>query len=108
MTQANVKLVDTDGSDLGPIIGNSNDGGSILLVIASNVAAGPDQECRSCMLWTPANDVAMKIDKEETAAEASDFLLLQNILFPIPVSNLKYLRFHGGTDASKIYVLWRN
>jgi hypothetical protein len=106
--QTNAKLVDNDGSDLRPIIGNSDDGGIEVLTIATNVANGSDIECRSCLLHTDAADVYMKIDGGLTAADVDDFLLLQATLFPIPVSNLKYLRFYGATDDAKVYILYRN
>lgn len=108
MTQANVKIVDTDGSDLGPIIGNSKDGGTEILTIASNVAVGADQDCRSAVIWTDGTDVTVKIDAGGTAADANDFLLLANQYLPMPVKNTDLLRFYGGTDGKKVYILWRS
>jgi hypothetical protein len=106
--QANVKIVDENNENIKPIIGNSDGGGTLVLTIASNVAIGTDQVCRSVLLHTDAADVYMKIDGDETAADANDFLLLTATLFPIPVSNLKYLRFYGVTDDAKVYILFRN
>jgi hypothetical protein len=108
-TQANVKIVDPlTGEDIEPIIANSDDGGILVLTIAGNVAIGTDQACRSVLLHTDAADVTMKIDGDETAADANDFLLLAATLFPIPVSNLKFLRFYGATNDAKVYILYRN
>jgi hypothetical protein len=106
--QGNVKIVDENNENISPIIGNSDDGGTLVLTIAANVANGSDQKCRSVLLHTDAADVYMKIDKAESAADAGDFLLLSGTLFPIPVSNLKYLRFYGVTDDAKVYILFRN
>ena len=105
--QANVKIVDNDGTDAGLLIGNSKDGGTLVLTIAGNVAIGTDIECRSVILHTDAADVTMKIDEGETAADANDFLLLASTYIPVPVKNLKYLRFYGATDAAKVYILYR-
>ena len=105
--QVNATIVDNDGSDAGLLIGNSKDGGTLVLTIATNVAIGTDIECRSAILWTAAEDVSMKIDEDETAAVAGDFLLLASTYIPVPVKNLKYLRFYGVTDDAKVYILYR-
>ena len=106
--QANVRIVDTDDSDLGPIIGNSDDGGTEILTIATNVANGADQVCRSAIVWTDGADVRVKIDSGLTAADVGDFLLLANQYLPMPVKNTELLRFYGGTDGAKVYILWRS
>jgi hypothetical protein len=107
MTQANVKIVDTDGSDLGPIIGNSDDGGTEVLTIAATVAVGADQPCRSCVIWTDAADTTVKIDGGLTDADAGDFLMLASQYISMPVKNTNLLRFFG-TNGAKIYILWRS
>lgn len=106
--QINATLVDHDDSNMVPIIGNSDDGGIEILTIASNVANGADQVCRSALIWTDGSDVTMKIDSGLTAADADDFLLLANQYLPVPVSNVNLIRLYGGTDGKKIYVLWRS
>jgi hypothetical protein len=105
--QGNVRIVDENDENINPIIGNSKDGGTLVLTIAANVAIGTDIDCRSVILHTDAADVSMKIDAEETAADAGDFLLLQSTYIPVPVSNLKFLRFYGVTDDAKVYILYR-
>jgi hypothetical protein len=106
--QVNAVIVDNDGTDAGLLIGNSKDGGTSVLTIAANVAVGADTECRSAILWTDAEDVSMKIDGDETAADAGDFLLLVSTYIPVPVKNLKYLRFYGVTNDAKVYILYRS
>ncbi len=90
----------------GSIIKNSSEGGNVVLIIASNVASGSDVGVRSVLLYTDAADVTMTIG--ESAADADDFLLLQNSYTPVPVSNLKFLQFYGATDGAKIYILFRS
>ena len=110
MTQANVKIVDplTD-ADIEPLIANSDGGGTLTLTVASNVAVGTDTKCRSAILWTDAADVSMLIDSTgAVAAQATDFLLLASTYIPVPVKNLKHLRFYGATDDAKVYILYRN
>ena len=106
--QVNAKIVDTDGSDMVPVIGNSDDGGTAILTIATNVAVGADQICRSCIIWTDGADVRVTIDEGGGAADVGDFLLLQNQYLPMPVKNTELLRFYGGTDGKKVYILWRS
>jgi hypothetical protein len=106
--QVNATIVDNDGHDAGLLIGNSADGGTLVLTIAANVAIGTDVECRSAILWTDAADVSMKIDGDETAAVAGDFLLLADTYIPVPVKNLKYLRFYGVANGGKVYILYRS
>ena len=108
-TQANVKIVDPlTNENVEPIIANSDDGGIEVLTIAATVAVGSDQACRSAIIWTDAADTTVLIDGTAAiAADVNDFLLLQNTYLPMPVSNLKYLRFFG-TNGAKIYILFRN
>jgi hypothetical protein len=107
--QANVRIVDENDENIKPIIGNSDGGGTLVLTIATNVAVGTDQKCRSAILHTDAADVYMLIDGTgAVAADAGDFLLLSGTYIPVPVSNLKYLRFYGVTDDAKVYILYRN
>jgi hypothetical protein len=106
MTQANVKIVDNDGSDAGIIIGNSDGGGTQKLTIAANVAVGTDQACRSCLLMTAGTDVYVTLADE--AADVNDFLLLSEAYLPMPIKNLNQLRFYGVTDGIIIHVLWRS
>jgi hypothetical protein len=88
---------------------NSDGGGILVLTISGNVAVGTDQDCRSVLLHTDAADVTMLIDSTgAAAADANDFLLLQSTLMPVPVKNLKHLRFYGATDTAKVYILYRN
>lgn len=108
--QGNVKIVDPlTNANIEPLIANSDGGGILTLTIASNVAVGTDQLCRSAILWTDAADVSMLIDSTgAAAADANDFLLLASTYIPVPVKNLKHLRFYGVTDAAKVYILYRN
>ena len=105
--QVNATIVDTDGSDLGPVIGNSDDGGVEVLTIAATVAVGSDQACRSALLWTDAADTEMRIEAGAEAAASGDFLLLANQYLPVPVKNTNLLKFFG-TNGAKIYILWRS
>jgi hypothetical protein len=89
----------------GSIIKNSSVGGNAVLTITANVAGGSDVGVRSVLLYTDAADVTMTIG--ESAADADDFLLLQNSYTPVPVSNLKFLQFYGATNGAKIYILYR-
>lgn len=88
------------------ITNNSDDGGAVTLTIASNVAAAGNQGCRSCLIWTAASDVTMKIGTGD--ADVNDFLLIASTLIPVPVSNLNLLRFYGAANGEKIYILYRN
>jgi hypothetical protein len=129
--QANVQIVDpATGENIKPVIAsdlaalatssnqaaladnlvvNSDGGGILVLTIAGNVAVGVDQVCRSVLLHTDAADVTMLLDSTgAAAADANDFLLLQSTLMPVPVKNLKHLRFYGVTDDAKVYILYRN
>ncbi len=85
---------------------NSNGGGSQVLTIASNVANGSNVACRSAIVWTDGSDVRMKIGDGD--ATADDFLLLGAAYLPVPVTNPIHLRFYGGTDGKKVYILYRN
>ncbi len=121
MSQADVQVNDVNGARINPateesqvqavneltasIIKNSREGGNAVLIIAGNVASGSDVGVRSVLLYTDAADVTMTIG--ESAADADDFLLLQNTYTPVPVSNLTFLQFYGATDGAKIYVLYR-
>lgn len=105
--QANVKIVDPlSNENIQPIIGNSDAGGIEVLTIATNVAVGTSQACRSAIIWTDSADVTMKFGDD--AADANDFLMLQNTYLPVPVNNTALLRFYGATDSAKIYILWRD
>ena len=128
--QADVYVNNTDGERINPVgasdltalatvakqvdlvdnlTANSDGGGIEVLTIAGNVAVGSDQACRSVLLHTDAADVTMLIDGTgAVAADANDFLLLQATMTPVPVKNLKYLRFYGVTDDAKVYILYRN
>jgi hypothetical protein len=108
--QGNVKIVDPlNDKNIEPLIANSDGGGILTLTISGNVAVGTDVKCRSAILWTDAADVNMLIDSTgAVAADANDFLLLASMYIPVPVSNLKFLRFYGATDTAKVYILYRN
>lgn len=107
MGQNRSKIVDPlTNEDIEPLIANSDGGGIEVLTIATNVANGASQACRSVILWTDGSDVTMKIGTG--AADANDFLLLANVYLPVPVNNTNLLRFYGGTDGKKIYLQYRN
>lgn len=87
------------------IVASSDAGGIEVLTIATNVAVGTTQVCKSAIIWTDSADVTMKIGT--SAADANDFLMLQNTYLPVPINDVALLRFYGATDDAKIYILWR-
>lgn len=99
-------ISDKDGHRINPVlISNSESGGTEVLTIASNVANGSDFDCSSAIIWTDGTDVTVKIGTG--AADVNDFLLLANQYIPMPVVNTSLLRFYGGTDSKKVYILRR-
>jgi len=83
-------------------------GGTQKLTIASNVAVGTAQDCRSCLIHAPtSNSGAMYLTIANETADTSDFLLPQGQIVPIPVDDVSDLHFYG-TNSDVVYILWRN
>jgi len=87
------------------LIKQSTSGGTQKLTIASNVAQGSSQACRS-VLVVHTSDNAVYVNIGATA-DADDFPIPKNVVVPIPVDNCSDLYFYG-TDADTIRLLWRN
>lgn len=100
-----VYLSDKDGKTVDPLFANSSTGGTQKLTIASNVAQGSDQDCRSILVvHTSSNAVYMNIG---AIADVDDFIIPANVIVPVPINNCSKLYFYG-TDADTIRLLWRD
>jgi len=85
--------------------GNSSAGGTQKLTIASNVAVGTAQECKSCLVkWSGTGPVTMNIG---ATADADDYPL-DSTATPVAIENLDQLNFYSGTDGDIVNILWRN
>ena len=100
-----IYLSDKAGKTIDPLIANSASGGTQKLTIASNVAQGSDQTCRS-ILVVHASDNAVYMNIGATA-DADDFIIPKNVVIPVPIDNCSKLYFYG-TDADTIRLLWRD
>lgn len=98
-------LSDKAGKTIDPLIARSENGGTQKLTIASNIAQGSDQACRSILVvHTSSNAVYMNIG---ATADANDFIIPANVIVPVPIDNCSKLYFYG-TDADTIRLLWRD
>jgi len=91
------------------LIRQSSAGGTQKLIIASNVAQGSAQACRSCLLHIPednAGDIHFTTANE--TADADDWLCPKGMPIPFPMDNLSDLHFYGSNDGDLIYIHWRN
>lgn len=87
----------------------SGNGGTQKLAIASNVAVGTAQPCRSCLVTVPSGNTGrIYLTIANEAADTSDFLLPEDEAIPIPIDDVSRLHFYGDTNADVIYILWRN
>lgn len=83
----------------------SDEGGAQKLTIASSIAQGSNQECRS-ILVVHGNDSAVYMNVGGTA-DANDFYIPKNVPIPAPFDNCNKLHFYG-TNGAVIRLLWRN
>lgn len=75
-----------------------------VLTIAANVAQGADQACRRAFLFSPSANDAVYLN-HGAAADADDYLLLEDVEIEIPCSNTNQIYLYG-TNANKVYLRW--
>ena len=80
-------------------------GGTQKLTVANNVAQGTSQACRGVLVVTSSSN-ATYVNIGATA-DADDFILPQNVVVPIPVSDCSDIYIYG-TNSDTVRLLWRN
>lgn len=82
--------------------------GQEVVTIASNVGAGADQDCRSCIVCADAaNTGVIKVQKGATA-DANDAEIPKGVPVYLNISNTSQLNFYGATNGDKISIFWFN
>ncbi len=63
--------------------------------------------CRECFIsFQASNDVHLAIQNSGDA-DADDFLLPPDVIFPVPIRNTSQIRLFG-TAGDLIYIMWRD
>jgi hypothetical protein len=98
-------MADFQGRDSGR---STADCGNVKLTIASNVASGSDQNCKRVLLCAPSGNTGPVYMAFDDTADADGFLIPEEEVVELFVSNLSYLNFYSGTDGDTIRVWWEN
>jgi hypothetical protein len=75
-----------------------------VITIASNIGVGANQVCREVLVWPEAGKTVSI--GGSVASAAGGAVLPAATPLRIPISNTSKLHFNG-TDADKVYILWR-
>jgi hypothetical protein len=87
---------------------NSDKGDSFQISLAASAEQKlktSSQEIQSCIIWSAGTDIYVNLYSD---ADANKFKLPADVLFPVPVDDLKDVSvFNNDASTAIVYVMWR-
>lgn len=84
------------------------DAGVEKLTIAANVASGSDQDCKRVLIIAPAGNTCPVYMQIGATADADDFLIPEEVVIEVFVTNTNKLHFYSGTNDDTVRLYWEN